>query len=142
MMIKWGTICCLLCFPIALISQDFQINLLQSENLSSDPGKVNTVVVELQNNTDDTIHTHIQFFFPEEWKTFQNIFRLQLTPNQKIKKLVSFVVAYKAIAGKYAVNYTAENVKTGNFFLQHKFEVSVNPINKLDIGKRVSTFLA
>ena len=133
MMIKWGAICCLFCIPIALLSQDFQINLLQSEHLSSNPGKVNTVVAELQNNTDNTIQAQVHFFFPEEWKAFQNTFRVQIAPNQKIKKLVSFVVAYKAIAGKYAVNYTAKNVGTGNILLQNKFEFLVNPIDKLEI---------
>ena len=133
MMIKWGAICCLFCIPIMLLSQDFQIKLLQSENLSSNPGEVNTLVAELLNNTDNTIKANIQFSFPEEWKAFQNSFRLQLAPNRKVKKLVSFVVAYNAIAGKYAVNYTAENVETGDVFLQKKFEFSVNPTNKLEI---------
>ena len=133
MMIKWAAICCLFCIPITLFSQDFQINLLQSENLSSDPGKVNTVVAELQNNTANIIQANIQFAFPEEWKAFQNTFRIKIAPNQKVKKLISFVVAYKAIAGKYAINYTAKNIETDTFFLQKKIEVSVNPVDKLEI---------
>lgn len=133
MMNKWITFGCLFILPCLLFSQDLKVTFLSTNTLSAAPGKVSTYVVELHNVSTRKIESQLMPVFPEDWKAFQNTLSITLVPNQKVKKLISFVVPHKAIAGEYNLSYQVKNRLTKQLYDEKNFNFSVTSVNKLEI---------
>ena len=106
--------------------QEQKIKLLSSENVRTKPGSVLSIMVSIENYSNQTLEFTPQLVLPQNWQTVIANEDFTISPNSNKLQLLSFKIPQLALAKKYSLSYKIKdkNSSTNQLILPIEIEVS------------------
>jgi len=110
-----------------------EVRPIGRELLETEPRKIVTTVFRVANNTSERQEFISSVKVPEGWILITRDFPFQLLANEADIRLVSFLIPWKALAGKYEVTYLVKARKYPDISDFCTIQVVVLPVAKLEV---------